>query len=187
VSPLVSFEGLNSGNNNTVFGFQVSPPDTVGDVGPNHYVQMVNLTFRVFDKAGNPLTAPLAVSSIFAPFGAPCGARDDGDPIVLYDPLDRWMLSQFCTVADPFNHQVIAISQTPDPSGPYYLYDFRMPNNKFNDYPKFGVWTDAYYMTDNQFNQAGTAFLGAGAFAFDRARMLAGDKRSTAGRRQHVA
>lgn len=176
VSPLVSFEGLNSGNNATVFGFQVSPPDTVGDVGPNHYVQMVNLTFRVFDKTGNPLTAALKVSSIFAPLGAPCGARDDGDPIVLYDPLaDRWMLSQFCTVADPFNHQVIAISQTPDPSGPYFLYDFRMPNNKFNDYPKFGVWTDAYYMTDNQFNQAGTAFLGAGAFAFDRARMLAGD------------
>ena len=50
-----------------------------------------------------------------------------------------------------------------------------MPNNKFNDYPKFGVWPDAYYMTDNQFNQAGTAFLGAGAFAFDRAKMLAGD------------
>ena len=50
-----------------------------------------------------------------------------------------------------------------------------MPNNKFNDYPKFGVWPDAYYMTDNQFNQAGTAFLGAGAFAFDRAKMLVGD------------
>jgi subtilisin-like proprotein convertase family protein len=174
--PLLTFEGVSNGDNGSIFGFQVSPPDTVGDVGPNHYVQMVNLAFRVFDKAGNPLTAALAVSSIFAPLGAPCGSRDDGDPIVLYDPLaDRWMLSQFCTVADPFNHQVIAISQTPDPSGAYYLYDFVMPNNKFNDYPKFGVWTDAYYMTDNQFNQAGTAFLGAGAFAFDRLKMLAGD------------
>lgn len=174
--PSLSFAGLSSADNQTAFGFQVSPPDTVGDVGPNHYVQMVNLMFRVFDKAGNPLTAPLKVSSIFAPLGAPCGSRDDGDPIVLYDPLaDRWMLSQFCTVADPFNHQVIAISKTPDPSGAWFLYDFAMPNNKFNDYPKFGVWTDAYYMTDNQFNQAGTAFLGAGVFAFDRARMLAGD------------
>jgi subtilisin-like proprotein convertase family protein len=174
--PALSFAGLSNQDNSTAFGFRVSPPDTVGDVGPNHYVQMVNLMFRVFDKAGNPLTAPLKVSSIFAPLGAPCGSRDDGDPIVLYDPLaDRWLLSQFCTVANPFNHQVIAISQTPDPSGPYFLYDFMMPNNKFNDYPKFGVWTDAYYMTDNQFNQAGTAFLGAGAFAFDRAKMLAGD------------
>jgi subtilisin-like proprotein convertase family protein len=174
--PLFSFEGLSNANNNALFGFQVSPPDTVGDVGPNHYVQMVNLMFRVFDKAGNPLTAPLKVSSIFSPLGPPCGPTDDGDPIVLYDPLaDRWLVSQFCTVADPFNHQLIAISQTPDPAGAYYIYDFQMPNNKFNDYPKFGVWPDAYYMTDNQFNQAGTAFLGAGVFAFDRARMLAGD------------
>lgn len=174
--PSVSFAGLSSDDNQVAFGGRVLPPDTVGDVGPNHYVQMVNLMFRVYDKAGNPLTAPLKVSSVFAPLGAPCGSRDDGDPIVLYDPMaDRWLLSQFCTVADPFNHQVIAISKTPDPSGPYYLYDFKMPNNKFNDYPKFGVWTDAYYMTDNQFNQAGTAFLGAGAFAFDRVRMLAGD------------
>lgn len=55
------------------------------------------------------------------------------------------------------------------------MYDFVMTNNKFNDYPKFGVWTDAYYMSDNQFNAAGTAFLGAGAFAFDRTKMLAGD------------
>jgi subtilisin-like proprotein convertase family protein len=174
--PSLSFAGLSSADNQTAFGFQVSPPDTDGDVGPNHYVQVVNLMFRVFDKAGNPLTAPLKVSSIFAPLGNPCGPRDDGDPIVLYDPLaDRWMLSQFCTVADPFNHQVIAISKTPDPSGAWYLYDFPMPNIKFNDYPKFGVWPDAYYMTDNQFNQAGTAFLGAGVFAFDRTKMLAGN------------
>jgi subtilisin-like proprotein convertase family protein len=174
--PSLSFAGLSNADNQTAFGFQVSPPDTDGDVGPNHYVQIVNLMFRVFDKAGNPLTAALKVSTIFAPLGAPCGARDDGDPIVLYDPLaDRWMLSQFCTVADPFNHQVIAVSKTPDPSGAWYLYDFPMPNVKFNDYPKFGVWPDAYYMTDNQFNQAGTAFLGAGVFAFDRTKMLAGN------------
>jgi hypothetical protein len=50
-----------------------------------------------------------------------------------------------------------------------------MPNLKFPDYPKIGVWPDGYYMTDNQFNQAGTAFQGAGVFAFDRAKMLVGD------------
>ena len=174
--PLATFEGISNNDNFTAFAFRVAPPDTDGDVGPDHYVQIVNLMFRVFDKAGAPLTAPLKVSSIFAPLGAPCGPRDDGDPIALYDPLaDRWMVSQFCTVADPFNHQVIAISQTPNPAGAWFLYDFMMPNIKFNDYPKFGVWPDAYYMTDNQFNQAGTAFLGAGVFAFDRAKMLAGD------------
>ena len=50
-----------------------------------------------------------------------------------------------------------------------------MPNNKFNDYPHFSVWPDAYYMTDNQFNQAGPAFQQAGVFAFNRTKMLSGD------------
>ncbi|HEX9940485.1 MAG TPA: carboxypeptidase-like regulatory domain-containing protein, partial [Thermoanaerobaculia bacterium] len=175
-TPSLFFGALTSDDNATAFGFRVMPPDTVGDVGPNHYVQMVNNLFRVFDKSGNPLTPKLTLGNLFATISGACANRNDGDPIVLYDPLaDRWLLSQFCTVANPNNHQLIAISKTSDPAGAYYLYDFLMPNNKFNDYPKFGVWSDAYYMTDNQFNQAGTAFLGAGAFAFDRAKMLAGD------------
>ena len=54
--------------------------------------------------------------------------------MVLYDPLaDRWLLSQFCTVATPNNHELVAISRTGDPTGDYFLYDFMMPNDKFND------------------------------------------------------
>jgi subtilisin-like proprotein convertase family protein len=177
-APLVSFEGIRSGDNVPFLGGRVLPPDTDGEVGPEHYVQMVNTAWRVWDKAGNPLTPIMSLGSIWNALGAanPCSNVNDGDPIVLYDQLaDRWFLSQFCTIANPNNHQLVAISQTPDPTGAYYVYDFVMPNNKFNDYPKFGVWPDAYYMTDNQFNQAGTAFLGGGFFAFDRAKMLAGD------------
>ena len=34
-----------------------NPPDTVGDVGTQHYVQMVNATqFRIWSKAGVALT-----------------------------------------------------------------------------------------------------------------------------------
>ncbi len=173
--PTVSFEGMSIADTIAVSqGFL--PPDTNGEVGPNHYVQTVNSTFRIWDKAGNPLIPTTPLSNLFAPLGGVCGSSNDGDPIVLYDQLaDRWFISQFCTVADPNNHQVIAISKTGDPTGAYFLYNFSMPNNKFNDYPHFGMWPDAYYMTDNQFNQAGTAFLGGGRFAFDRAKMLVGD------------
>jgi len=174
--PIVSFDGVSQADNNALFGGGVLPPDTDGDVGPNHYVLIVNDVYRIYDKTGAPLIPARKVSSIFSALGNACSTRDDGDPIVLYDPLaDRWLISQFCTLATPNNHQLIAISRTGDPTGSYFLYDFMMPNNKFNDYPKFGVWPDGYYMTDNQFNQAGTAFLGGGAFAFNRAKMLAGD------------
>ena len=173
-APAVTFDGLSNQDNFNVFGGRVTPPDTNGDVGPNHYVQMTNVLVRVFSKTGAPLTAPFKLSTLFASVGGGCATRDNGDPVVVYDPLaDRWLLSQFCTLADPTPHQMIAVSQTPDPTGAYFVYDFRMPNDKLNDYPKLAVWPDAYYMTDNQFGAAG--FAGVGVFAFDRARMLAGD------------
>jgi subtilisin-like proprotein convertase family protein len=172
-APLVAFDGPASADNYALFGGGLYPPDTNGDVGPGHYVSIVNLTYRIYDKAGNPLIPARKLSSIFGALGGACVGRDDGDPVVLYDPLaDRWLISQFCTIRNPNSHQLLAVSKTGDPAGAYYLYDFMMPNNKFNDYPKLGVWSDGYYMTDNQFTNV---FVGAGAFAFDRAKMLIGD------------
>ncbi|HSS22815.1 MAG TPA: carboxypeptidase regulatory-like domain-containing protein, partial [Pyrinomonadaceae bacterium] len=173
--PSLNFEGQSIADTIAI-GQGFLPPDTNGDVGPSNYVQTVNVTFRIWDKAGNPLTPVASLNTLFGPLGGSCGGSEDGDPIVVYDQLaDRWLISQFCTVADPNNHQLIAISKNGDPTGSYYLYNFMMPNNKFNDYPHFGMWPDAYYMTDNQFNQAGTTFLQDGVFAFDRTKMLVGD------------
>src|SRR6185436_19252498 len=107
-------------DNANAFGFRVLPPDTNGDVGPNHFVQTVNLLVRVYDKSGAPLTAPFKMSSLFTPLGGFCATNDNGDPVVLYDEgADRWVLSQFAIppgTVPPF-HQCIAISQTGDPAG----------------------------------------------------------------------
>lgn len=175
-TPTVNFETISLTDTTALPGQGFLPPDTVGEIGPNHFVQMVNSAFRIYNRTGTPVIPLTSIGALFSTIPGPCANSEDGDPIVLYDQFaDRWILSEFCTVANPNNHQLIAVSKTSDPTGAYYLYDFMMPNNKFNDYPKFGVWSDGYYMTDNQFNQAGTQFLGAGLFAFDRAKMLAGD------------
>jgi hypothetical protein len=172
-APLLTFDGLNSNDNASAYGFRVIPPDTTGDVGPNHYVQAVNLLVRVFDKQGAPVTPPFKMSSVFAALNTTCASRNDGDVLVMYDALaDRWVLSQFCTFSPPFR-QMVAVSQTGDPTGSYFVYEFVMPNFKLNDYPKMGVWTDAYYMTTDQF--LGSDYAGTGAFAFDREKMLAGN------------
>ena len=175
-TPTVNFETISLTDTTALPGQGFLPPDTVGEIGPNHFVQMVNSAFRIYSRTGTPLIPLTSIGALFSTIPGPCANSEDGDPIVLYDQLaDRWILSEFCLEANPNNHQLIAISQTGDPTGAYYVYDFMMPNNKFNDYPKFGVWSDGYYMTDNQFNQAGTQFLGGGLFAFDRTKMLAGD------------
>ena len=90
---------------------------------------------------------------------------------------DRWVISQFnfaSQTAAPF-HQCIAVSQTPDPAGAYYSYDFITVGNNFPDYPKVGTWPDGYYMTVNQFAAPALSFNGAGMYAFDRQKMLVGD------------
>jgi hypothetical protein len=179
--PDLTFDGITNANNSAAFGFTVSPPDTNGDVGPNHYVQTVNLLMAVYDKSGAVLRSPFKMSTLFAGLGAPCSTDDDGDPIVLYDQFaDRWMVSQFAfaNISSPPYFQCVAVSQTGDPTGAYYAYAFQVPNNEFNDYPHFGVWPNAYYMTVNQFTN-GSTFGGTGAYAFDRAKMLAGDPGAT--------
>src|SRR5581483_6599578 len=98
-----------------------TPPDPNGDVGPNHYVQVVNFSFAVFDKAGNRLTAPRLIHTLFSGLPIP------NDP------------------APPY-YQCVAISQTGDPTGAYNLYSFIVSSAKFNDYVKWGVWPDGYYM-----------------------------------------
>ena len=176
-SPTVSFEGLGRAENIAAGFGNFSPPDTVGDVGPNHYVQQTNLLVRVWNKTGTPLTAPFKLSSLFAALGGQCAQPDRGDPIVLYDQLaDRWMLSQFAyasQTAAPY-HECIAVSKTGDPTGAYYLYDFITPGNEFPDYPHFGVWPDGFYMMVHQFTNGGT-FNGTGVYSFNRVKMLAGD------------
>ena len=173
-APIMNFEGVSSADNQV----ELSPPDTMGEVGPNHYMQWVNLSLAIWDKQGQLLLGPLPGNMLWQGFGGLCEANNDGDPIVLYDELaDRWMISQFALdlYADAGFHQCIAISQTPDPTGAWYLYDFLYSATLLNDYPKFGVWHDAYYMTANQFDGSSFDFRGAGAVAFERKKMLLGD------------
>jgi hypothetical protein len=151
------------------------PPDTNGDVGPNHYVQVVNLTLAVYDKSGGLHAGfPVATGNLWAAGlpGSQCASTNSGDPIVQYDHLaDRWLVSQLSIGAA--YHQCLAVSTSPDPAGSWYLYDFLYSATVLNDYPHFGVWPDAYYMSINQFYGG---YSGTGAVvAYERARLLAGD------------
>ena len=163
----VSFDGIAN-----VLG--VAPPDTNGDVGPNHYVQAVNVTMAIFDKEGNTLVAPFATNELWEGFGGKCETNNDGDPIILYDSMaDRWLISQFALDGTD-NHECIAISTTADPTGSYYLYDF-VYGELMNDYPHFGVWHDGYYMGVNQFDPTNNfSYSGGGVVAYERDKMLIG-------------
>lgn len=161
---------------------RVAPPDTTGDVGPNHYVQWVNLRYSIYTlirDASNNITAfnlvpgfPKQGNVVWQGFGGRCGSDNDGDPIVQYDQLaDRWVLTQFAVSAQPYT-QCVAVSTSPDPTGTYFRYAFSY-SRSFNDYPKMGVWPDGYYITYNMFRN-GASFTGNTVCAFERDKMLIG-------------
>ena len=176
-APLVSFEGVSNNDNFALYGFRVNPPDPVGDVGPNHYVEMVNLAFAVYDKQGTLLTGPTKLGDLWAGFAVDDCTDPSGDPIVVYDQLtDRWLLSQFTTRGPEF-FNCVAISQTGDPTGAYHRYAFSA-GPFFPDYPKYGVWTDSYLLTSRDFGP--TVEYGISVYALEKSRMLVGDPNARA-------
>src|SRR5215472_11436961 len=97
-APLLTFEGMSNQDNFNIFGFRVNPPDPNGEAGPNNYVEIINVVFAVYDKAGNLLVGPVDTGSLWADFAIEDCTDPSGDPVVLYDQfMDRWLLSQFTT------------------------------------------------------------------------------------------
>jgi hypothetical protein len=172
-APTASFDGV--GNVDAVL-----PPDTEGDIGPNHYFQWVNTSFAIYNRTGTKLYGPAEGNTLWSGFGGRCETENQGDPIVQYDQLaDRWMVSQFAfhrigngNMSD--FHQCIAVSKTGDPTGQWNRYDFPFSSSTLNDYPKFGIWPDGYYLSVNQFDGTTGNWAGGGALAFERQKMLAG-------------
>ena len=153
----------------------VAPPDTQGDVGPDHYFQMVNSAFAIWDKEGNILYGPSDNIALWDGFPGPWSSTNDGDPVVLYDEYaDRWIATQFSLPnypSGPF-YELVAVSQTGDPLGEWNRYAFEFAS--MPDYPKFGVWTDGYYMTTHKFTNGN--WSGAGLTVFDRQAMIDGEE-----------
>ena len=125
-APILTFAGMNS----TQSGCGCLPPDSDGDVGPNHYINSVNSSIKIFDKLGNPLngTNGTTYNSFFSALGTgnPCGNnKNDGDGIVFYDHMaDRWVVSDFAFPAFPGTsfYQCIGVSKTSNPvSGGWWL------------------------------------------------------------------
>ena len=168
----LSFAGV--GNGDYGFSPNAAPPDTEGAVGSTQYVQWVNESFAVFDKStGGIVFGPMPGNTLWSGFGGGCETNNDGDPIVQYDKLaNRWVFTQFSVSTAPYL-QCVAVSTTSDATGSYNRYSFSYGNIQFPDYPKLGVWPDAYYISFNIFNN-GTSFAGAKVCAYDRASMLAG-------------
>jgi hypothetical protein len=172
-APILNFDGIAYTS--------ILPPDTDGQIGKNHYVQLVNAygqgtQIRVFDKITGVQTANFGMNGMW-PAGSNCQKYGYGDPVVIYDQLaDRWLITQFTSSASGTYNECIMLSKTSTPTAnvdDWWFYGFPVHASKFNDYPKLAVWPDGYYMMAHQFSGGGWA--GTGLWVFERGKMLAGE------------
>jgi hypothetical protein len=152
----------------------VAPPDengAVGDSVTNQYVTIVNEVYAVYNKnTGATILGPTSIDAIWSGFSGLCSTGNGGDVNVLFDQAaGRWIVGQ---LGPGFTSYCIAVSTSDDATGSYARYEFDFGSN-VPDYPKLGVWPDAYYWTSNTF-QNGATFIGAMPCAYDRASMLTG-------------
>src|SRR5258708_7859979 len=151
------------------------PSDSNIAVSSNYVVETVNVEFAVYNKSGGTLAGPTNISSLFAGLSGDCRSGTVGDPIVLYDrAADRWILSMIGHGST--YSECIAVSQTNNPTGAYYLYGYSFGAN-LNDYPKLSTWATAsnpaYLATFDIFS--GSNFIGVDICGFDRTKLQAGN------------
>jgi hypothetical protein len=167
---LLSFDGIND-----IQGGGFVPPDTNASVGATQVVETVNVAFAVYDKTnGHVLMGAKNIQTLYSSLGGVCATGNLSDPVVNYDKAaGRWLITMIAFNNNfSQNAACVAVSATSDATGTYHAYAFSY-GNVLPDYPKVGVWPDAYYITTDSFPNGGF-FTGAETCALDRTKMLAG-------------
>lgn len=153
-APIVAFSGQTS---------PYYPPDANGTIGPNHYMQTINVVYAIYNKSGVLVAGPSNLNTLFS--GVTGATYNDGDPVVLYDEMaDRWVVCEF-SISGSNDYMLMAVSQTNDPTGSWHRYSFDVAD--MPDYEKMAVWPDGYYMGMNNSSRNDV-------YVFQRSQMLVG-------------
>ncbi|HWW22374.1 MAG TPA: hypothetical protein VNY78_00670 [Edaphobacter sp.] len=142
---MLSIDGLNHFQQRFVAAggnqFSVEPPDQGLCVGNGFVLETINDVLRVFDTAGNPVTAPTDLNSFYG--YAPAIDRTKNplqfgpsitDPSCTFDvPTQRWFhvvltldrANNLTQSLSGTNHLDLAVSATADPTGAWNIY--RLP------------------------------------------------------------
>ena len=182
VTPGTPLSGaLGDGDNLTVIGAQLTPPDMGFAANGTKEVELVNLVGKIW--TGTTPGAAFSLVSFFSP-------SNPGDS--LSDPWIKWDAGSgrfFAGIFDiSLGGEIMAVSQTSDPSGTWFLYRVRYPSiaggitaGGCPDQGKGGVDNNVVGLGFNEFSESGVAgcptaatFQGAALEVFNKSQMLAG-------------
>jgi hypothetical protein len=172
---------LGDGDNGTVAGTQLTPPDMGFSANGTKEVEFINVVGKIWTGT-TPGTA-FSLASFFSP-----GSPGDflSDPWVKWDAgSGRW----FAGILDvSLGGEIMAVSQTSDPAGTWNIYRVQYPSTAGGitaggcpDQGKGGVDNNVVGLGFNEFSESGVAgcpaaatFQGAGLEVFNKAQMMAG-------------
>ncbi len=152
--------GLNfSASDSTLANAGFIPPDTMGAVGPDHIMVLLNGRASVYSKStGTLVGSGKSLNQFWTDAGATPSGSFAFDPRVVYDKdSGRW----FAVSADNAggaNNFLLAVSATSNPSGSWKALkiDSDTANTRFADFPTLGVDKQGVYLTANMFPVTGS-------------------------------
>ncbi len=152
--------GLNF-TGSTVSDSFVTPPDTMGAVGPDHIVELINGRYSVYRKQDGILLQSSGLNEFWQAAGVniplPFFPIATADPRILYDPVSqRWFAS---SVDNPFaggliaseDRFLLAVSQSADPTAGWLglAIDSDSTHLRYADFPTLGFDRDGVYLAAN--------------------------------------
>ena len=173
---LQNFAGVNL-SNTFALESQATPPDTMGTIGGNNFVEFINGAYAVYNRTGTLTASVITDTAFWSAAGISPTVTGAGlsDPRIVFDPLSqRWFATQI-NVSATSNQVLIARTNGADPSlGNWKGTNFTLaPSSQFADYPTLGVDSRGVFIGSNNFNSTGTAFTGVSLASIPKADLLA--------------
>ncbi len=185
--------------------FSLEPPDQALCTNGSFVVESVNNAIAVYNTKGKLLTG-VEPNSQFLGL-APEIVRPNGpfgpfisDPKCLYDwQTGHWFFSELEIDEDPGtgaftgpSHTYLAVSKTSNPTGSWTIFNFNTTDDGsngttnpgcpcFGDQPLIGTDAFGFYVTTNEFPEAGGGFNGAQVYAISKDKLIAAAKHTAGG------
>jgi hypothetical protein len=147
------------------------PPDTMGAVGPDHIVTMLNSQVRIHSRTGATVSS-MSLNTFWSSVGNP----DVFDPRITYDPFNnRWIASAAADNSLPSAAILVGVSQDSDPTGNWFLFrvDVDSRGVDWADFDNLGFNERWIVVSANLFAVHGHGFHGVAFWAFDKVDLYA--------------
>lgn len=162
----VNFNGL--GQNGWI------PYDAAIAVGPTHVIDMTNAQWGVYTRAG----VNVSTTQFSTWWGTAAGTPFD--PKCFYDRVAGKFVMLATSVGNGLANMYLSISQTSDPTGPWwnYTFDWRLDGTtmtaNWGDYPGLGYNDNAIFINTNQYTISGNSYRYSKVRVLSKAQLYSG-------------